>query len=87
MDQDTLSDIMNGHAYVNIENTFNLALFTDAANYNESGSRSMWAKFSSLIELPPILRAAYENIIFHSSWTRSNPDLNVFLEKYNYQID
>jgi hypothetical protein len=38
----------------------------------------MWAVFSTLVELPPILRSSYGNIIFHSSWTGSNPDFNVY---------
>ena len=55
---------MNGKAYEHEEDTFNLVLFADAANYNKSGNRSMWAVFSTLVELPPALRSCYENIIF-----------------------
>ena len=83
MNPNFLSDLMNGEAYVYEENMFNLVLFADAANYNKSGNRSMWAVFSTLVELPPILRSSYENIIFHSSWTGSNPDFNLYLEFYN----
>ena len=43
--------------------------------------------FSTLVELPPALRSCYENIIFHSNWTGSNPDFNIYLQEYNNQID
>ena len=62
-------------------------MFADAATYNKSGYRSMWAIFSAIIELSKLLRYSAENIIFHSSWTGSNPDFNIYLEKYNTQID
>ena len=78
---------MNGKAYEHEEDTFNLVLYSDAANYNKSGNRSIWAVFSTLVELPSVLRSCYENIIFHSNWTGSNPDFNIYLEKYNSQID
>ena len=50
--KNVLSDLLNGRAYVQEQNTFNLVLFADAANYNKSGNRS-WAVFSTLVELPP----------------------------------
>ena len=47
----------------------------------------MWAIYSCIAELPPILRNSYENIISHLSWSGSNPDFNYYLENYNNQID
>ena len=46
-----------------------------------------WNILSQLAELPPNLRSSYENIIFHSSWTGSNPDFQLYLHKYNTEID
>ena len=62
-------------------------MFADAACYNKSGNKSIWAIFSSIVELPPPLRNSYENMIFHSLWSGSNPDFNNYLEKYNKEID
>ena len=87
MDPCQFSDIMSGAAYSFEQDSFSLNLFADAAVYNKSGNKSMWAIFSSFVELPPILRFASDNIIFHSSWTGSNPDFNLYLEKYNPQKD
>lgn len=47
----------------------------------------MWALFSTFVEMTPILRSMCENIIYHSSWTGEISDFNVFLNKYNSQID
>jgi len=87
MDKNTLSDVMNGAAYTFEPCTLHLILFADAATYNKSGNRSQWFVFSALVELPPILRYTEENIIFHSSWSGSNPDFNTYFEKYNGEID
>jgi hypothetical protein len=70
---------MNGDAYEFKENQLNLIMFADAATYNKSGNRSMWAIFSSVVELPPSLRHQVENIIIHSTWSGSNPDFNLYL--------
>ncbi|RNA35397.1 hypothetical protein BpHYR1_023064 [Brachionus plicatilis] len=43
--------------------------------------------YQAIVELPPILRASFENIIFNSSWTGSQPDFNLWLQKYNEKID
>ena len=85
-DSDEITDVMNGTAYTYEKNTFNLALFADAASYTESRNMSMWAVFSTVLELHPSLRCKNENVIFHSSWTGSNPEINLFLGKYNKQI-
>ena len=79
--------MINSNAYNYKENTFNLMLFADAANYTKSGNRSIWTIFSTLVELPPSIRDSYENIIFHSMWSGSNPDFNVYLKEYNAEID
>lgn len=82
-----LSDICNGSNYIIEDNTINLILFVDAVSYNKSGATSMWAVFSSIVELPPILRCSYENILFHSFWSGPDIKFNLFLEKYNSEID
>ena len=82
-----VTDMINGAAYSYEKDTYNLILFADAANYTKSGNKSFWAIFSSIVELPPLLRDSYENIIFHSMWSGSNPEFNIFLEKYNEEID
>ena len=81
------SDIINGEAYVCEPNTLNLVLFSDGVTYNKSAARSMWNTFASIVELPPNLRNAVENILFISYWSGSDPDFNVYFEKYNKQID
>ena len=85
-DLDGFSDVLNGQAYEFEKNTFNLALFADAATYTKSANKSMWAIFSTLLELPPSLRCKSENVIFHSSWFGSDLDTDIFLKKYNKQI-
>ena len=87
LNPDIISDIMCGEAYKFEDDTLNLILFADAATYNKSCNKSMWAVFSAIVEMPKILRYSSENIIFHSSWYGLNPDFNIFLEKYNKQID
>ena len=82
-----VSDVANGKLYVYENDTLNLLLFADGVNYNKSGVNSMWALLSGIAELPPILRRSFENILFLSSWTGSNPDFNIWLEYYNKQID
>jgi hypothetical protein len=77
---------MNGDAYEFKENQLNLIMFADAATYNKSGNRSMWAIFSSVVELPPSLRHQVENIIIHSTWSGSNPDFNLYLKEYNKEL-
>ena len=83
----TVTDMINGAAYSYKDDTFNLILFTDAANYTKSSNKSMWAIYSSVVELPSILRNSYENIIFNSSWCGTNPEFNSFLKDYNNEID
>ena len=87
MDINTICDIMNGAAYIFEHNMLHLLLFIDAATYNKSGNRSQWFVYSAIAELPPDKRYAIQNVVFHSSWSGSNPDFNVFLEKYNHEID
>jgi hypothetical protein len=45
------------------------------------------AFFSTICELPPILRNSNKNIITHSLWTGSSPDFNNFLSRHNNQLD
>ena len=58
-----------------------LVLFADAAAYNKSGNKSMYAIFSEIVELPT------QNTIFHSRWSHSNPDFNIFLENFKGQLE
>lgn len=55
-------------------------LFTDAVTYTKSVSNSIWAIFSCVVELPPIVRCSFENIIFHSLWAGDDVD------RYNIRI-
>jgi hypothetical protein len=43
--------------------------------------------FSTIGELSPLLRNCTRNIITHSLWTGSTPDFNIFLARYNNQLD
>jgi hypothetical protein len=87
MDKNTISDVMNCATYTYAPNLLHLILFADAATYNKSGNRSQWFVFSAIAELPPIKRYEVENVVFHSSWSGSNPDFNIYLQKYNSEID
>lgn len=78
---------MTGNNYTFEDNTISLILFADGVTYNKSEVNSMWTILSEIVELPPILRGSFENILFHSSWTGSQPDFNVWLKNYNNQID
>ena len=46
----------------------------------------MWVILSGIVELPPLLRNSFENILFHSSWTGMAPDFNLWLSN-NEEID
>ncbi len=83
----TICDVMNGSRYKFEKNSLNLVLFADAASFTNSGNRSMWAIFSSIIELPPSLRSSSSNIIFHSCWVGAIKDFNAYLHSYNNEID
>jgi hypothetical protein len=82
-----ISDVMDGTAYIFEDYTFNLVLFADSVVYNKSRNKSMWALFSSIVELPPLLRNCSENIIFHSSWSGPLPEFNLYLKEYNKTLD
>ena len=56
-DRNYLIDVMNGRLYTFEKDTFNLVLFADAAAYNKSGNKSMYAIFSEIVELPPFYDA------------------------------
>lgn len=83
-----LSDLCNGSHYKSMDNEkqISLILFVDAVTYVKSKNKSMWAIFSCIAELPPSLRWSSENILFHSIWSGSGIDFNLFLEKYNKPI-
>ena len=69
------------------ENLVSLILFFDGANYTKSNNDSLHAFFSTICELPPLLRNSNRNIITHSLWTGSTPNFNIFLSRFNNQLD
>lgn len=79
-----ISDVINSEMYSYEKNTINLLLFANAESYIKSGNKSIWAIFSEIVELPPILRHAAENTIFHSSWSDSNPDFNINVTMFSF---
>ena len=87
VDKNTICDIMNGASYKYEPDTLNLIIFVDSATFTKSGHRSQYATMSSIVEMPSVLRFLPENIIFHSSWSGSEPDFNLYFEKYNNEID
>ena len=64
-----------------------LILFFDGANYTKSNHDPLHAFFSTIAELPPILRNSTRNIITHSLWSGSTPNFNVFLRDYNKNLE
>ena len=73
-------DICNSNNYdMNSTNLVSLVLFFDGASYAKSNNYPLRAFFSKICELPPLLRNCTRNIITHSLWTGSSPDLNTFL--------
>ena len=67
------------------EKLVSLILFFDGANYTKSNNDPLHAFFSTICELPPLLRNPNRNIITHSLWTGSTP--NIFLSRFNNQLD
>jgi hypothetical protein len=83
-----ITDLCNGSNYDFEDDKISLILFTDAVTYTKSVSnKSMWACFSCIAELPPALRFSAENILFHSLWSSSFVDFQLYLKKYNNAID
>jgi hypothetical protein len=81
------SDIGNSF-YQNIEeNTISLVLFADGAKFGRSNNSSYWAMFASIIDLPPIMRDSFANIIILLTITATK--LNLQLQPYNnwYQME
>jgi hypothetical protein len=66
MKKEKICDIIGGNNYIFEENKISLLLFTDEVSYMKSSNHKMWAVFSSIVELPPIIRNNSDNIIFHS---------------------
>jgi hypothetical protein len=56
--------------------------FADSASITKSSNLSMWAIYSSISELPPIIRNSQKNIIVHCLWSGSL-DINMILDRYN----
>ncbi|CAF0800918.1 unnamed protein product [Brachionus calyciflorus] len=83
--KETINDVCNSNIYSQIENPISLILFADAANITKSSNTSMWAIFSTIVELPPIIRNAKKNIIIHTLWN-GELDFNLIF-KYYTKID
>jgi len=60
------------------EDSINLLVFADGITFKKSKSSSMVAQLSCIVEMPPLLRAKYENIITHFLICKSNPNLEKF---------
>ncbi|CAF0723981.1 unnamed protein product [Brachionus calyciflorus] len=75
------SDICNSLSYTEKEDVVSIALFVDGASITKSSNDSMWAIFSTVNELPPIIRNSKKNILVHTLWS-GDIDLNLILEKY-----
>ena len=56
----------------------NLLVFADGITFRKSKSASMVAQHSCIVEIPPLLRAKYENIITHFLICKSSPNLEKF---------
>ena len=83
-----IKDICNSHDYdLNSKNLVSLVLYFDGASYTKSNSFPLHAFFSTICELPPLLRHSTRNIITHSLWLGSTPDFNVFMSRFNSQLD
>ncbi|CAF1026554.1 unnamed protein product [Brachionus calyciflorus] len=84
--QDTIVDISSGEKFNYSPDTISLILFIDSVNYTKSNNFSQWFLLSQIVELPPILRGSYENIIFHSSWSGPQFDFNFWFKNYNQNV-
>ena len=83
-----INDICNAKQYdSNQKNVVSLILFFDGANYTKSNNDPLHAFFSTISELPLLLRNSNRNIVTHSLWTGATPNFNVFLSRYNNQLD
>ena len=81
-------DICNSKQYdTKQDKIVSLVLFFDGANYTKSNKVPLHAFFSTISELPPLLRHSTRNIITHSLWTGSTPDFNIFFSRYNNELD
>jgi hypothetical protein len=62
----TSSDICNSEFYLKKEiclNSISIFLFVDAASFNKSVSGSIWAILAIIVNLPPIIRSKFNNIL------------------------
>jgi hypothetical protein len=57
-------------------------VFADGITFRKSKSSSMVAQLSCIVEMPPLLRAKYENIITHYLICKSSPNLEQFFNNY-----
>jgi hypothetical protein len=63
-----------------------LLVFADGITFIKSKSSSMVAKLSSIVELQPLLRSKYENIIPHFLICKSSPNLEAFFENNSQNL-
>jgi hypothetical protein len=84
-----VSDFGNSLFYrsqVKDNESINLLVFADGITFKKSKSSSMVAMLSSIVEMPPLLRASYENIVTHFLICKSNPDLEKFFDKNRQEL-
>jgi hypothetical protein len=89
LEQNLVTDFGNSLFYqtnVKDKNSINLLVFADGITFRKSKSSSMVAKLSSIVELPPLLRSKYENIITHFLICKSNPNLEAFFERNSQDL-
>ena len=81
MKKHVVSDFGNSayyKSYVHDLDSINLLVFADGVTFRKSKSSSMVAQLSCIVEMPPLLRSKYENIITHFLICKSNPNLEQF---------
>ena len=63
-----------------------LLVFAGGITFIKSKSSSMVAKLSSIVELQPLLRSKYENIMPHFLFDKSSPNLEAFFENNSQNL-
>jgi len=68
-------------SHVKDKDSINLLVFADGITFRKSKSSSMVSMLSSIVEMPPLLRSRYENIINHFLICKTSPNLENFFNK------
>ena len=63
-----------------------MLIFADGITFRNSKSASMVAMLSSIVEMPPLIRSRYENIITHFLICKSNPNLEQFFNRNRQEL-